>query len=131
MKFLDLRKCFFAYLYIFLGITAIVSSIAADIFLEPTPTCITHEPMPPMIRNEAFTMIHIASLLLYICCSVALIVEILLRAALEKTFPNLKFPFKINMPNKLNKILSTIFYILFALGSFPVLFVIISSIFIR
>ncbi len=131
MKFLDLRKYFFAYLYIFLGITAIISSIAADIFLEPAPTYITHEPMPPMVRNGTYTMIYIASLLLYICCCGALIIEIFLRFVIKKLFPNLKFPFTINIPNKLNKFLSIIFYILFILGSWPILLVIISSIFIK
>ena len=131
MKFLDLRKYFFAYLYIFLGITAIVTAIAANIFIEPAPTYITHEPMPPIIRNEKYSMISTGSLVLYIYCCGALIIEILLHAIIEKLFPNLKFPFRINMPNKLNKILSIIFYILFTLGSLPILLVIISSIFTK
>ena len=131
MKFLDLRKYFFAYLYIFLGITTIVSSIAADIFLEPAPTYITHEPMPPMVRNGTYTMISTASLFLYIYCCGALIIEIFLRFVIKKLFPNLKFPFTINITNKLNKFLSIIFYILFILGSLPILLVIISSIFIK
>lgn len=119
MKILDFRKYFFSYLYIVLGITVILSNIAADIFLEPAPTYITHEPMSPFVRNETFSIIFIGSSLLYICCCGALIVEILFRLILKKIFPNLKTSFKINMQGKVNKILSIIFYILFALASLP------------
>ena len=119
MKFLDLRKYFFSYLYIILGITVTISSITADIFIEPAPTYITHEPMPPFVRNETLSILFVGSSFLYVYCCGALIVEILFRTIFEKLFPNLKFPFRINMPNKLNKILSIIFYILFALASLP------------
>lgn len=69
------------------------------------------------------------SILFYFWCCGLLIIEILLRKfVIKKIFPNLKFPFKISIPKKLNIVLAIFFYILFAIATVPIIITVIALI---
>ena len=106
MKFLDFKKYFFSYFYIIFAFVGMYLLWLSSTF-------------PPPKENEffgegsGFGMLGIMSIFVYYWCCGLLLLEILLRKfVIPKIFPNLKIPFNIKIPKKLNIILSVIFYIL-------------------
>ena len=119
MKFFDFRKYFFSYLYIifsYLLVRACWAYANADLPVPVDDPIIT-----PGLEYRFWILIYG---LAYLCSIVLLVVEMLIRKfVIEKYFPKLKFPLKINLPYKLNLFLSVVFYILFSLATVPIIFV--------
>lgn len=81
--------------------------------------------------NDAFGPFVLGAICIfaYYCCCGLLLIEILLRKfVIPKIFPNLKNPFNIKISKKLNIILSVVFYILFALATYPLILLILAII---
>lgn len=119
MKFLDFRKYFFSYIYLLSGLVFVFADLNISIidFLNNDYLTETLQ-----IKRENFMISYIFYGFIYIFCCIFLIIEIIIRELIiKKLFPNLKFSFQINLPKKVNKLLSIIFYILFSLASIPFL----------
>lgn len=118
MKFFDFRKYFFSYLYI---LFCLIFYYFYWTYQQAN--------YPPAKENEFFSdgfghfAIYMTALLINLWCAGLLVVEMLIRKfVIEKYFPNLKFPLKISLPQKLNLFLSVIFYVLFLLAALPLIF---------
>ena len=116
---IDLKKYFFSYVYIVLGIISIFSYIFSQIFIEKVPFLTTHEPMPEFAPKALFSEGFILSSILYLCCNVALLLEIIMRFIFKKFSLKHQNCFKIRLSDNTAHILSIIFYVLFLTATFP------------
>ncbi len=121
MKIPDLKKYFFSYIYIILGLTFIIFFILSSKF-EP-PYLPNDEPTNfDGYRFYPYTIIMTVSFILHDFIAIALLLEILIRKfVVEKLFPYFKIPLKFNLSFKSNRLLSILFYILFCIASVPLL----------
>lgn len=121
MKIPDLKKYFFSYIYIILGLTFIIFFILSSKF-EP-PYLPNDEPTNfDGYRFYPYTIIMTVSFILHDFIAIALLLEILIRKfVVEKFFPYFKIPLKFNLSFKSNRLLSILFYILFCIASVPLL----------
>ncbi len=128
MKMPDLRKYFFSYIYIIVGLSFVIFLILSLKF-EP-PYLPNDEPTNfDGYRFYPYTIIMLASLILNYICTIALIIEIFLRKyIIEKFFPYFKIPLKFNLSCKSNRLLSILFYILFFIASIPLVLTVLASI---
>lgn len=110
MKILDFRKYIFSYVFVFLYFLQVIFYDFSHKYMQQI---LQPGKEPPYIPDNYF-IIALVCTILWICCSVALVIEIVLREfVIKKFFPNLKSPLKFHIPDKVNKILSVIFYIFF------------------
>ena len=128
MKIPDLKKYFFSYIYIILGLTFIIFFILSSKF-EP-PYLPNDEPTNfDGYRFYPYTIIMTVSFILHDFIAIALLLEILIRKfVVEKFFPYFKIPLKFNLSFKSNRLLSILFYILFCIASVPLLLTILATI---
>lgn len=118
MKFIDLRKYFFSYPYI------IFSMLGMGILWYANTLQTADENLFPS-ANDVIAALAVYPFIAFFCCLIALILEILFRHfVIKKYFLNLKFSFVIKIPKVLNTFLSSIFYLLFAISTIPILFLI-------
>jgi len=85
----------------------------------PEPTYFEHRPSP-------HTFNFILSYLLYFHLCAALGIEMLVRNfVIDVFFPNFKLPWRISIPEKLDKVLTVVFYVLFLLGNIQGIYILI------
>jgi len=118
MKILDFRKYFFSYLYIIFSLLLFIAYWSYNAANYPSVN------ENEFISEGTFHFIVVGYIFTaYLAITGLLVLEIIIRKFIvEKFFPSLEFPIKITLPKILNKILSVIFYILFAIASVPILF---------
>ena len=128
MKIPDLRKYFFSYIYIIVGLSFVIFFILSSKF-EP-PYLPNDEPTNfDGYRFYPYTIIMLVSFILHDFIVIALLIEILMcNFIIKKFFPYFKIPLKFNLSYKLNCLLSILFYILFFIASVPPFLTILATI---
>ena len=122
MKFLDFKKYFFSYFYIIFAFVGIYLLWLSSTFPPPTEDEFLSD-------GSGYFMLGGLSIFAYWWCCGFLLLEILLRRfVIPKIFPKLNITFKIDIPKKLNIVLSALFYIFFAIATVPLIITVIALI---